>query len=85
MGKKYDARKMTELCDTIRYVVEKYASHAEMLENEYENSATVYYTEEGAYVIVDDVTHEVVQISDKNDSNWLPDSTIDNPYIPGGN
>ena len=44
MGKKYDARKMTELCDTIRYVVEKYASHAEMLENEYEiyNSNNTY-------------------------------------------
>jgi len=44
MGKKYDARKMTELCDTIGYVVEKYASHAEMLENEYEiyNSNNTY-------------------------------------------
>ncbi|WP_295095708.1 T7SS effector LXG polymorphic toxin [Ruminococcus sp.] len=44
MGKKYDARKMTELCDTIEYVVEKYASHAEMLENEYEiyNSNNTY-------------------------------------------
>ena len=36
MGKKYDARKMTELCDTLDYVVGKYTEHAEMLRFEYE-------------------------------------------------
>lgn len=47
------------------------------------NSATVYYTEEGAYVVVDDVTKEVVQVSDKNKlSSWYPDDTIIDPYIP---
>lgn len=44
MGKKYDARKMTELCDTLDHVVERYTAHAEMLENEYEkyNSNNTY-------------------------------------------
>ena len=44
MGKKYDARKMAELCDTLDHVVERYTAHAEMLENEYEkyNSNNTY-------------------------------------------
>ena len=44
MGKKYDARKMTELCDTLDYAVKRYTAHAEMLENEYEkyNSNNTY-------------------------------------------
>ena len=47
------------------------------------NSATVFYTEQGSYVIVDDITKEIVQISDNiNPSTWIPDSSIINPYIP---
>jgi len=47
------------------------------------NSATVYYTERGSYVIVDDVTKEIVQVSDNiNPSTWAPDTSIVNPYIP---
>ena len=46
------------------------------------NASTVYYTKEGAYVTVDDITKEVVQISDRFDPFWKPDSTIKNPYIP---
>ena len=44
MGKKYDARKMTELCDTLDYAVKRYTSEAAMLENEYEkyNSNNTY-------------------------------------------
>lgn len=50
------------------------------------NSATVYYTKEGAYVTVDDVTNEIVQISDRScPEEWAPDNTIVDPYIPGGN
>ena len=45
--------------------------------------ATVYYTKEGAYVVVDNITNEVVQVSDYNKpSEWIPDSSIENPYIP---
>ena len=47
------------------------------------NSATVFYTEQGSYVIVDDVTKEIVQISDNiNPSTWIPDTSIVNPYKP---
>ena len=47
------------------------------------NSATVFYTNRGSYVIVDDITKEIVQISDNiNPSTWAPDTSIVNPYIP---
>lgn len=47
------------------------------------NSATVFYTKQGSYVIVDDVTKVIVQISDNiNPSTWVPDSSIVDPYIP---
>ncbi len=47
------------------------------------NSATVYYTKQGSYVIVDDVTKALVQVGDNiNPSTWIPDSSIVDPYIP---
>ena len=47
------------------------------------NPATVYYNQQGGYVIVDDVTNAVVQVSDNiNPSTWIPDPNIVNPYIP---
>ncbi len=44
MGKRYDARKMTELCDSISHAVDGFAAKAEMLENEYSvyNSNNTY-------------------------------------------
>lgn len=33
--------------------------------------ATAYVNDDGSYVIVNDVTGEVVQVSDRNDPNWL--------------
>ena len=46
------------------------------------NPATVHYLEDGNYVVVDDVTHDVIQVSDINDPNWYPDNKIIDPYIP---
>lgn len=47
------------------------------------NSATVFYTQQGSYVIVDDVTKAIVQISDNiNPSTWVSDLSIVDPYIP---
>lgn len=46
------------------------------------NIATVYYQRSGAYVVKDDITNEVIQISDRLDHDWLPDPSIINPYIP---
>ena len=50
-----------------------------------QNSATVYYNKDGSYVILDDITNEIVQISNRYDPRWVPDANIQNPYKPGGN
>lgn len=51
------------------------------------DSATVYYNEDGSYVVVDDITHEVIQVSGDRDnpSLWQPDNTIVDPYTPWSN
>ena len=47
------------------------------------NSATVFYQQNGAYVIVDNVTNEIVQVSNAlGPLNWIPDKNIINPYLP---
>lgn len=42
------------------------------------NPATAYYGADNSYVVVDDITHEVIQISDLT-REWFPDSTIVDP------
>lgn len=37
---------------------------------------SVYGTKTGGHIIINDVTGEVTQISDKNDKHWIPDSRI---------
>lgn len=39
--------------------------------------ATVYGSRTGGYVVVNDLTMRVIQVSDKNDPGWMPDSRID--------
>ena len=47
------------------------------------NPATVYYKRNGAYVIVDDITLQVIQVSDTFDPvNWISDPNIIDPFIP---
>lgn len=46
------------------------------------NAATAYFNKKGAYVVKDNLTNEVIQVSNKLDPNWIPDATIINPYIP---
>ncbi len=49
------------------------------------NPATAYYDIVGNYVVVDDITKQVVQITDKVDvanKYWKPDLDIVNPYLP---
>jgi RHS repeat-associated protein len=38
--------------------------------------ATAYFTAEDAYVVRDNVTKKIIQISDRFDPEWVPDSTI---------
>mgnify|MGYP000972459138 CR=1 FL=1 len=45
------------------------------------NKATAFFAKDGSYVVKDDVTNEIIQISDRLRS-WTPDQTIVNPYIP---
>ena len=42
---------------------------------------TAFYNKNGTYVVVDDVTGEVIQVSDKriDPSEWIPDSEIIDP------
>ena len=42
-----------------------------------DDPASVYGTKDGGHVVINDVTGEVVHISDKNDPNWTPDSRIE--------
>lgn len=46
------------------------------------NRATAYYLRDGSYVVRDDVTGDVVQISDRFDPDWVPDRSIVDPYRP---
>lgn len=46
------------------------------------NAATAYFDKSGAYVIKDNITNEIIQISNKFDPKWIPDATIINPYMP---
>mgnify|MGYP001011239774 FL=1 len=38
------------------------------------NPATAYFNKDGSYVVVDNVTKEVVQVSNRLDPKWIPDS-----------
>ena len=40
------------------------------------NAATAYFTSSGAYVVIDNVTNEIIQISNRFDANWVIDATI---------
>lgn len=46
------------------------------------NAATAFFQKNGAYVVKDNVTNQVIQISNKLDPKWIPDATIINPFIP---
>ena len=44
------------------------------------NPTTAYAHDAGDYVVRDDVTGNLVQISDRSDPNRVPDSSITGPY-----
>jgi len=46
------------------------------------NAATAYYNADGSYVVADNITGKVIQISNRFDRAWIPDDTIINPYFP---
>jgi hypothetical protein len=42
-------------------------------------SATAYFNSDGSYVVRDNTTGTIIQISNRNDPNWVPDPIIQNP------
>jgi len=44
--------------------------------------ATAYFRSDGSYVVRDNTTGEIIQISNRNDPTWIPDSSIQNPFKP---
>lgn len=47
------------------------------------NPATAYFNQDGSHVIRENVTGELVQMSDRSDpGSWIPDPGIVDPYIP---
>jgi hypothetical protein len=52
------------------------------------NAATAFYRKDGHYVVRDDVTGDLVQMSDTRvkagwgELDWKPDNSIKDPYIP---
>lgn len=45
------------------------------------NNATIYYRNDGHYIILDDVTGDIIQVSDTNDANWLDEGTNNTDFI----
>lgn len=81
LSRQMSSRGWTE--DLIRDTVDSPFTTRDSINKATGNSATVFYTKQGSYVIVDNVTNEIVQISDNIDpSNWIPDNGIKNPYKP---
>jgi RHS repeat-associated protein len=44
--------------------------------------ATAYFRQDGSYIVRENVTNEIIQISNRNSSAWIPDSAIQKPYKP---
>ena len=45
------------------------------------NPATAYYNAEGSYVVRDNITREILQMSDRLNLSWIPDSSIIDPFL----
>ncbi|AGF55466.1 glucan-binding repeat-containing protein [Clostridium saccharoperbutylacetonicum] len=68
---------------TVRDIVSKPYTTRASINKATGNSATVYYNKAGGYVIIDDITKSVVQVSDNiNPSTWIPDPSIIDPFKP---
>ena len=68
--------------DSMDDVVKKPYTTREAINKATGNPATTYYNKAGDYVVVDNVTGELVQVSKFGDTGWIPDATIKNPYKP---
>jgi len=64
-------------------VVNNYVHKSKTINKANDNPATAYFDKNGHYVVRDDVTGEIVQMSNRYNPNWKPDSSIIDPYKPG--
>jgi hypothetical protein len=44
--------------------------------------ATAYFRQDGSYIVRENASGRIIQVSDRFKPNWAPDSTIQNPYSP---
>jgi len=45
-------------------------------------SATAYYNRSGDYIVRDNATGNIIQLSEFGNRGWIPDSSILNPFQP---
>ena len=52
--------------------------------NEYvkQQSRDAFFNKDRSYVVRDTQTGDVIQIGNRNDPNWIPAQTMQNPYRP---
>lgn len=46
------------------------------------NPATAYFLKDGSYVVRENATGRIIQVSDRFDPGWIVDDVIQNPYKP---
>jgi hypothetical protein len=46
------------------------------------NPATAYFRKDGSYVVRENVSGRIIQVSDRLDPGWIVDDVIQNPYKP---
>ena len=68
--------------ESIEKTVEKPYAASEATNKATGGDATAYFNKDGTYVVKDNQTNQIIQASDKNKPNWVPDDSIVKPYIP---
>lgn len=79
LAKQMEQRGWTQ--DSVRDVVNNPYTTRESQNLATRNKATAYYDRNGNYVIIDNETKEVIQVSKKGDKTWKPDKNIKDPFI----
>ncbi len=65
--------------DTLADTLDNPAARSSATNKATGNEATAYFRDDGSYVVKDSVTGDIVQVSNRNDPNWVPDDSIVNP------
>ena len=68
--------------DSVRHTIDNPHTTRNATNRATGNQATVFYNKDGSHVIIDNVTRQVVQVSDRFDIFWVPDQSIVYPFMP---